>query len=147
MRSKHVLISCVFFVFLLGCQPDIEPANINVSTQETDESPLPSISPDEKMLQLTIADLTERLELDPQLVTVMDVESVIWSDSSLGCPQAEMEYTQVVTPGYRITLAVEDREYPYHTDEDGEITLCLRDVQIPLNPDEIKDGIPWMPVD
>jgi hypothetical protein len=55
------------------------------------------------------------------------VEQVDWPDSSLGCPQPDMMYAQVITPGYRVVLALGDQEYVYHTST-GRAVYCPQDV-------------------
>ncbi|MFZ1753486.1 MAG: hypothetical protein WBO46_22755 [Caldilineaceae bacterium] len=59
-------------------------------------------------------------------VQVVNVESVDWSDSSLGCPKGGMMYAQVITPGYRIVLASGDQTYEFHTTNDpaGPLVQC-----------------------
>jgi hypothetical protein len=69
-----------------------------------------------------------------------------------------MAYDTVITPGYWILLEANNQQYPYHTDQKDQIILCLPDTVntesenpllpiIPINPTEIKDGQPWVPVD
>jgi hypothetical protein len=48
-------------------------------------------------------------------VTVVHAEPVTWPDSSLGCPQPGQMYLQVLTPGYRVTVAAGDKRTVYHT--------------------------------
>ena len=43
---------------------------------------------------------------DYKQVAVISVEAVDFSDSSLGCPQPEMAYLQVITPGHKIIAEV-----------------------------------------
>jgi hypothetical protein len=35
-------------------------------------------------------------------------------------------YPQVITPGYRLVLAINGREYNYHAPEQGPFFLCER---------------------
>lgn len=50
------------------------------------------------------ADLAERLELKAQDVKLVEVTPVNWPDASLGMPEIDKAYAQVLTPGYRIIL-------------------------------------------
>ena len=52
-------------------------------------------------------------------IEVVSAEPVRWSDACLGLGRAHESCAAVVTPGYRVTLAVGDRRYVYHTDEAG----------------------------
>lgn len=150
---KKILI--VFVVWLLmGCAPapaaDIAPAPVIkatvVPTQIADNPPV-----EESVLQTLITqaqtDLASRLDIKINEITLLDAQPVNWSDSSLGCPQPEMMYAQVITPGYQIMLAVNERSYAYHTDETSHVIYCPQEATFPVNPGEIQDGEPWMPVD
>ena len=44
----------------------------------------------------------EHTGTDYKQVEVLSVESVDFSDSSLGCPQPGMAYIQVITPGHKV---------------------------------------------
>ena len=82
-------------------------------------------------------------------IRLASVDAVEWSDASLGCPQPGMMYAQVITPGYRVVLEAEGQQYTYHTDTGQYAVLCGEDgmpvfPQIPVDPDEIQDGKPWM---
>jgi hypothetical protein len=56
-------------------------------------------------------------------VVIVSLEAVDWPDTSLGNPQGEMFYAQVITPGYKIVLASGGANYEYHTDLAGNYTL------------------------
>jgi hypothetical protein len=85
-------------------------------------------------------------------ITVERVEAVEWPDASLGCPQPGMMYAQVVTPGYLVELEAEGETITVHTDTGRQVVICGDDGQpilpaIPIDPDEVLDGKPWIPVD
>jgi hypothetical protein len=77
----------------------------------------------QEITSLVLQDLSERLNTPVDQITVEDVTSVQWPDSSLGCPRPGMRYLQVITPGYQIVLRVDDREYSYHAGS-GNFVLC-----------------------
>lgn len=68
----------------------------------------------EQAQEAAVTDLARRLGIDPRQVQVVSAEAVTWSDASLGCPQPDMTYGQVLTPGYRIVLKVAETRYNYH---------------------------------
>jgi hypothetical protein len=39
---------------------------------------------------------------------ILAVEAVNWPDAALGCPQPDMIYAAVITPGYRVVIATAD---------------------------------------
>jgi hypothetical protein len=110
------------------------------------------------LAEKTKTDLAKYLNIDGSQIRVVESISVDWPDTSLGCPQPDMAYAQVVTPGYWIVLETNGLQYPYHTDLEGQVILCLKNTTnslyeetpplpiIPVNPTEIQDGQPWVPV-
>lgn len=71
-----------------------------------------------------ISALTEKLGISSDTIQVISAESVVWSDSSLGCPQPGMNYLMVLTDGYRIVLAVDGQPYYYHANQRGYGMFC-----------------------
>lgn len=53
---------------------------------------------------------------DPGLNTL---EAVEWSDSSLGCPQPDTQYIQVIVPGFKFIFEQGGETYEYHTNQNG----------------------------
>ena len=72
------------------------------------------------------ADLARRLSIRPETIDVLEATSVVWRDSSAGCPEKGMVYLQVLTPGARIRLEVGGRQYSYHSREGHTPFLCER---------------------
>ena len=84
---------------------------------------MPSIATNPQAQQ-AITDLAERLQIEPQTITVARVEAVTWPDGSLGCPEPGMMYTQALVDGFFIQLQVGDQSYNYHSSSRGAPTLC-----------------------
>ncbi|MBI4214176.1 MAG: hypothetical protein HY534_07705 [Chloroflexi bacterium] len=59
-------------------------------------------------------DLQERVGVPAVSIEVRSVAATDWPDASLGCPEPDRFYSQVVTPGYRIILVIAGQEYLYH---------------------------------
>ncbi len=70
------------------------------------------------------SDLAARLGADISSVNVLEIAQMEWSDSSLGCPQPETLYAQVITPGYLIVMESGGQLFNYHTDLLGTVILC-----------------------
>jgi hypothetical protein len=71
-----------------------------------------------------LGDLQQRAGVAAGAITVVSAEAVEWSDGSLGCPQPDMMYPQVISPGYRLILAAGGQEYAYHGNESGDLFFC-----------------------
>jgi hypothetical protein len=69
-------------------------------------------------------DLAGRLAIPADAIEVAELTEVEWSDSSLDCPQPDMSYLPVITPGYRIVLSANDQAYEYHSNRDTYFVYC-----------------------
>ncbi len=78
------------------------------------------------MVDLAKKDLAQRLSVAVDQITVVSSEYVDWPDSSLGCPEPGMAYSQVITPGYRIILQQGQKQYDYHTGLRSTLVLCTQ---------------------
>jgi hypothetical protein len=66
------------------------------------------------LVDLALADLASQLKTSAENIDVLSVEAVDFSDASLGVPEPDKMYAQVVTPGYAIQLRAGGKEYTYH---------------------------------
>jgi len=126
-RLAALLTLSVLLMALLGaCQPitaeratlpwleDLE-AGEDVSSANIDE-----LSETEATLvSRAIDDLAEIVDVPADAITYVSIEAVEWPDASLGCPEPDMMYAAMLTPGYVITLSVGEGEdavtVEYHT--------------------------------
>jgi len=67
-----------------------------------------------RLTDLALADLADRLGVSTAVIQVSNVEATEFSDTSLGVPQPGMDYAQVITPGYILTLSADGGFYVYH---------------------------------
>ncbi len=89
------------------------------------------------LIEQSKQDLAQRLSVTTDALTLVDAREVTWPNSSLGCPQPGMMYTEVLTPGFLIVLSDGNWHYEYHAGQDGEVFYC----QTPSSP------LPGEPVD
>ncbi len=73
--------------------------------------------------------LAVRLGVAASQIEVLSVEEVMWSNTSLGCPEPDRQYSDVIVPGFRIILEYEGRKYEYHTNEDGTMVVTCSNTQ------------------
>ena len=59
-----------------------------------------------------------------EAIFLFNANAVEWPDASLGCPQVDVTYAQVITPGYQIQLEANGQVYTFHTDETDQVILC-----------------------
>lgn len=153
MRKRHLAVLAALALLLAACggrtpEPTSPPATetptqippTQVSPTETPVSPIQTptspigtpVSPVERpsldIVDAAVEQAISELNVDPDAVEVISIESVEWSDTSLGCPQPDEMYAQVITPGYRVVLAVDGETYEVHTDATGEnLAICQPD--------------------
>ena len=84
-------------------------------------TPIPGAYPSAVMA--AIQRLAEQRDIPPEEITVASWESVVWPDTSLGCPKPGMVYAQVIVPGYWVILEARGSVYRAHTDEAGELIV------------------------
>lgn len=118
MNSRIFLILSVLAVLLIsGCAPPEPPT----ASQPSDLSPEKAASPTEQAAQDVAAGA---LGVEPQEVTVLEIESREYPDASLGCPQPDMMYAQVLTSGYQATVEVDGETYDVRMDTKGNGFIC-----------------------
>ncbi len=83
--------------------------------------------PDEikKPFALISTDLQKRTNLPATSFQVAGFTMETFPDSAMGCPDPNLMYTQVLTPGYRIQVIAGGKNYDYRTNLAGtRIILC-----------------------
>lgn len=76
------------------------------------------------LLQQMVDDLSERLDVSADAISVERAEEVVWRNGSLGCPQPGQMYTQALIPGYRVILSAGDQMHDYHANDSGYFFHC-----------------------
>jgi hypothetical protein len=84
------------------------------------------IMDEEHCLELAKKTLAEKLNIDPDLITVGSITELEWPDSSLGCPEKGMFYMPVLVPGFKVILEAYGQEYAMHVG-DGRAVICVDD--------------------
>ena len=134
--------------------PPQAPSTVPPAPQQQPAEPTPDL--EAPYIRAAIEDLMLRMNISPTVITVQTVEAVNWSSSSLGCPQPGVMYSDVIEPGYLVTLEALGTIYEYHTDQQIQVVLCCGEGEesypllpvIPIATDErIQDDKPWMPVE
>jgi len=76
------------------------------------------------VVRVALAQAAADLGVAPGQLAIIAVEARDWPDSSLGCPQPGRAYAQIVTPGYRLVVQANGRQYEYHTNRTTMIVRC-----------------------
>lgn len=147
MRVLSSILFCLLLILAMGCQAnpmEEQPATAApVPTSEGGSTPMsptleiPVDASIQRLIDLAIADLAARLSIPATDITVLDATPMVWSDSSLGCPQPGMAYTQVPQDGLLIRLQANGQIYPYHSGGEREPFLCVTVQKDPDQPTQI----------
>jgi len=84
----------------------------------------PSPSSLQNLTKKAIEDLAQQLSIPETQIQLVEARDVIWTDSSLGCPQPGMAYADVLTSGYLILLNVNGQSYEYHAGKNSNVFHC-----------------------
>jgi hypothetical protein len=117
----------IVFVDAAGQEYDVHaaenPETYVICQQQTDAQPKPP-PPFEAQGNAAVEAakklLAERLEVNADAVSVVEVESVEWRNSCLGCAAPGQMCLMVITPGYRVVVSAGDISYEVHTDRTGQ---------------------------
>ena len=137
MYIKHLRIT-LFMIFLSACGgptshgiTEITPTQITPSmntkpplTDPTNLDPSDLDPTATRMVQKAREHLMKKFNVSNDQITVFSVQRVTWPDASLGCPQPENLYAQVLTPGFQIMFEASGKTFSYHTDESDIVVLC-----------------------
>jgi putative hemolysin len=65
--------------------------------------------------------LAAQLKVEASTLELVSIESIDWSDSCLGLPQAAETCAQTNTPGFQITFSSAGQNYTFHTDSSANV--------------------------
>lgn len=139
-NMKHVLLLATSVALLsAACGSALsEPLPATLPTAPTPTQPPIHSTPTTPPSDLTpaqlaaIGALSSALGIPPDQIGVTSTEAVDWPDACLGVTQTGVMCAQVITPGFRIVLAVNGRPYEYHTDADGRAVVAVTAASVTL---------------
>jgi hypothetical protein len=99
----------------------------------------PPRKPDAEAAALARRSLAAKLSMPVERIKIASVSPVEWRDSSLGCPERGMMYTQVLTSGYKVTLRDGDREHVVHV-AGTHVVFCSSQTESKLAPAALISG-------
>lgn len=85
-----------------------------------------NLSDDEvKIADIAIGNLLNNSEgITPPMIAVKSFEQEEFSNTALGCPEEGKMYSEVITPGYRVILSAQGKDYDYRLDGKENVVLC-----------------------
>jgi hypothetical protein len=82
--------------------------------------------PADTLILAAVEEASAQLGVPSDNLVVVMTAPQDWSDSSLGCPEPDRAYAQIITPGYIVTIATDDlsTEVEVHTDLGSRAVIC-----------------------
>lgn len=125
------------------------PTETTTTTPEApgDDESLPALPGEEtapvtgevpaSILDPILSDAADRTGLPVGDLVVIRSEFLEWPDGSLGCPEPDMVYPQVITPGYWVQIDAGGTTLDYRAGDRGFFRLCENPGKPPIggNPD------------
>jgi hypothetical protein len=133
---RLALGGAVLGLVLVGCSgvsgsPSAPAGNAGSPTVGRPSETLPTLAPGisegvpSTVIDAAVADAAARAGVSLAEVTVVSAESATFPDGGLGCPEPDMMYTQVLTPGYQVVVEAGGQEYDYRASaRGGAIRWC-----------------------
>jgi hypothetical protein len=82
--------------------------------------------PPDSVIQAAVDAASANLGVPAENLIVVMTAQRDWADSSLGCPEPDRTYAQVITPGYVVTVDTDDlaTEIQVNTDTGSRAAIC-----------------------
>ena len=77
----------------------------------------------ERSTDIAGRDLASQLGVTVDTIVVVSAEPVVWPDACLGAGTSGTICAQVITPGFKIILKADGKQYEYHTNEGSRAVL------------------------
>lgn len=122
MTTKKILslFTVLLFIGVSACAspstPQVTPTNVPLPTPTSATSAPPNV-------QSMIDTFVQENSIDPATVTYVSSEQLDWPDGCMGVVRIGYLCAMVVTPGYRITIQVNNLTVELHTNLDGSAVL------------------------
>ena len=124
MMQKKTLVLAVAIAMATACEAEQTSDAVSVAADGT----VTELSREHKSTaDLAILALADHLDIPVDGIVVDSVRPVNWPDSSIGCPQPDQAYMQVITPGHKIALRVDGRSV--HRERSQWQCLRLREAE------------------
>jgi hypothetical protein len=118
----HPMLGLTVAVGLLvvACVPLPAPVEPGPATPTREGPPSQSVETPIPAAAAAQVALATELGVPVSQITIVSVERVEWPDACLGAATEGEMCAQVITPGYRIVLEANGKQYEVHTDASGQ---------------------------
>ena len=137
MTRKTLILAAAMALAACDSEPTADAVSVAPDGTVTNLAPAHRSTAD-----LAVEALANHLDIPVTEIVVDSVRPVDWPDSSIGCPQPDQAYLQVITPGHKIGLRANDRSYTVH-EANGNAFVCVTQKAVPSSEVPQPLNIAW----
>ncbi len=122
--KRLLVVSTMIILLVAACAPRV-PSTPPLATPPSEPTQTSSPAPVDQTPseRAAIQALAKSLGLSPDQIAVVSSQAVQWPDGCLGVRKIGVMCNQLVTPGFRIVLAANGKQYELHTNQDGSAVV------------------------
>jgi hypothetical protein len=102
-----------------------QPIADTTTTQPVEVTTTMDTAPLEEAALRARAELAAELQTDEGNLKLVSSQPVTWKDASVGCPEPDQGYAQVLTEGYLVVFEYDGEQYEVHQAVDDDPLVCL----------------------
>lgn len=106
---RTVLLSSLGALFLL-----LGPAALATSQESIPPSPSCPEKEQAQAVEQARTALAKKLGLEEKQLVLESAKAATWGNASLGCPEPDRMYAQVVTKGYAVVFSADGKQHKVH---------------------------------
>ena len=127
MMRVHRISALAFALGLLlaACVPVPGPQAPGPATPTRARPPSQSVETPIPAAAAAQVALATELGVPVGQITIVSVERVEWPDACLGAATEGEMCAQAITPGYRVVLEANGKQYEVHTDKSGQVVRVV----------------------
>lgn len=97
-----------------------EEAQVKLGERAPDEA-----AARERAIERAKTHLATKLDIAPATIALVSAKAATWSDASLGCPEPDRLYAQVVTDGHEVVLEAKGTTHELHVGP-KRVVACVK---------------------
>jgi hypothetical protein len=119
MKRLSVMLTLIILA-ISACAPRVAATQEPVVAQPQPTHISTDLTPAQR---IAISTLAKNLGITPDKIKLVSTEAMDWPDSCLGVQTEGIMCSQVVTPGFKVTLEANGKTVEYHTNQDASVIV------------------------
>jgi len=114
---QAIIVYLCFLMLLFGNNEMVSAKTKKKSTV----TPTPITNPQDSAIRAAKAALARQINIPVDQINLVSIQAATWRDACLGIYDPDRMCAQEITPGYRIILAAQGKNYIFRTNKTGSI--------------------------